>query len=267
MVQQVGYGAMGVHDPKVIELALETGYRIIDSARVYGNEVVCGEGILNFLKKHPEVKREDIIYTTKINNDTFGYEAATKAIEESLERVKGLGYIDLILVHTPVATSAERLETYRALQDAQAKGICKQIGVSNYGVKVLEELYNWEHFKVKPAYNQIELNPWFQHNDVLEFCEKEGIIVEAYTPFIHGKKDDDPYLQELAKKYKATPSQVLLKWSVQKDIVPIPKSANPERMKGNFELGFFTLTAEELEKLGDKNGDVQCWAPDRTAYF
>lgn len=267
MVQQVGYGAMGVHDPKVIELALETGYRVIDSARVYRNEAVCGEGIVNFLRKHPEVKREEIIYTTKINNDTFGYDAATKAIEESLDRVKGLGYIDLILVHTPIGTSAERLETYRALQEAQARGVCKMIGVSNYGVKVLKELYSWKDFKVKPAYNQIELNPWFQHNDIVEFCHKEGIIVEAYTPFIHGKKDNDPYLQELAQKYNATPSQVLLKWCVQRDIMPIPKSANPERMKSNFNLDFFTLAEEELDKLGDKGGTIQCWAPDRTEYF
>jgi diketogulonate reductase-like aldo/keto reductase len=267
MVQTVGYGSMGVHDPKIIELALETGYRVIDSARVYGNEAVCGEGIVNFLKKHPEIKREEIIYTTKINNEAFGYEKATKAIEESLERVKGLGYIDLILVHSPVAPSAARLETYRALQDALEKGICKQIGVSNYGVKVLNELYNWEHFKVKPAYNQIELNPWLQHTDVVEFCQKEGIVVQAYTPFIHNKMDNDPYLQELSKKYKATPSQVLLKWNIQKDIMPLPKSANPERMKLNFDVGFFNLTAKEIEKMGDKNAEIQCWAPDRTRYF
>jgi diketogulonate reductase-like aldo/keto reductase len=267
MVQTVGYGAMGVHDPKVIELALETGYRIIDSARVYGNEAVCGEGIVNFLKKHPEVKREEILYTTKINTECMGYDNATKAIEESLERVKGLGYIDLILVHSPVATSSLRLETYRALQDALEKGICKQIGVSNYGVKVLNELFSWEHFKVKPAYNQIELNPWLQHTDVVEFCQKEGIIVEAYTPFIHNKMDDDSYLKELCKKYKATPAQVLLKWNTQKDILPIPKSANPERMKLNLNLGFFNLTTEEIAKLGDKNAEVQCFGPDRTKYF
>jgi hypothetical protein len=263
----VGYGTMGVHDPSVIVTALETGYRIMDSARVYGNEVVVGQGIVDFLQKHPEVKREEILYTTKIPDNEKTYEKATKAIQSSLERVKGLGYIDLILVHSPNGGTQARLETYRALQDAVEKGIVKQIGVSNYGVKTLKELLEWDGLKVKPSYNQIELNPWLQHNDIVDLCAKEGIIVQAYTPFIHNKMDDDAYLVSLAKKYNATVSQVLLKWNLQRNCMPIPKTANLERMKLNLNVDYFELTAEEVEKLGDKTNKIQCFPPDRTEIF
>lgn len=268
MKYRVGFGAYGVFDPKTIETALSVGYRVIDSARLYRNEAVCAQGIANFLKNNPSIKREEIIYTTKVWPTDFGYDKTMKAVQESYGLVKdAIGVIDLYLVHTPQASTKIRLETYQALQDCVAKGLIKEIGVSNYGVAHLKELLEWDGLKVHPTYNQIELNPWLQHEDITEYCAKHNIIVQAYTPLMSGAKNNDPVVQSLARKYNKRPAQIFLRWNVQKGFMPLPKSAKIERMKQNLDVFDFTLSTEEIDALGNKSDATMAYEGfDRTTY-
>lgn len=251
--------ALGVYETpshsatRIVEFALSNGYRHIDCAAAYHNEQEVGKGILSFLKKTPSVKREDIFYTTKIKERDHGYENATKAIETSLTLVQDLGYIDLILIHSPLSNREKRLGTWRALQDAVEKGIVKSIGVSNYGISHLEELLQWEGLKIKPAVNQVELSPWLQRPELVEFCEKHNIKLEAYSPLTRATKFGDKKLQELAKKYNKSPAQILIRWSLQKNFIPLPKSVNESRIKSNIDVFDFELEKQEVEELGDKN--------------
>lgn len=243
----------------IVEKALEKGYRQFDTARIYGNEEQTADGIVNFLKKHPEVKREDVFYTTKVWTNEFGYDRTTNAVEESFEDAKELGYIDLFLLHSPETTKERRLSAYRALQDAMDKGIIKSIGVSNYGVHHLKELLAWDGLKYKPVVNQIEINPWLQHRDITDFCQKEGIVVQAYSPLFFGRERlQDPALAELAKKYGKSPAQILIRWNLQKGYVPLPKTARLERLEENISVFDFELDDKDVEELGDPN--AKCMA-------
>ncbi|VVT50718.1 uncharacterized protein SAPINGB_P002857 [Magnusiomyces paraingens] len=252
--------ALGVYETpsgeaaKVVEYALSQGYRHIDSAAAYHNEQQVGQGILNFLEKTPNVKREDIFYTTKIKERDQGYENATRAIKHSLELVKGLEYIDLVLVHSPLSSREKRLGTWKALQEAVDAGLIKgSIGVSNFGIHHLKELLSWDGLKYKPSINQIELSPWLQRTELVQFCKDNGIAVEAYSPLTRGEKLDDPKLISLAKKYNKSPAQILIKWSLQKGFIPLPKSVHKDRIKSNIDVFDFELTPEEIDTLGDKN--------------
>lgn len=252
--------ALGVYETpasdasKIVEYALTQGYRHIDSAAAYHNEAQVGQGIVNFLAKNPSVKREEIFYTTKIREADQGYEKATRAINKSLDLVKGLGYIDLVLVHSPLSSREKRLGTWKALQEAVDSGLIRSsIGVSNFGIHHLKELLSWEGLKYKPAVNQIELSPWLQRTELVQFCHDNGIALEAYSPLTRGEKLDHPTLTNLSKKYGKSAAQVLIKWSLQKGFIPLPKSVHSARIQSNLEVFDFELTQEEVETLGDKN--------------
>jgi diketogulonate reductase-like aldo/keto reductase len=253
---------------KIVELALQKGYRHFDTARIYGNEEQTGEGIVNFLKKHPEVKRSDIFYTTKVWTNEFGYDRTTTALKESFEDVEQLQYIDLVLLHSPETTKEKRLESYRALQDAVDQGFVKSIGVSNYGVHHLKELLSWPELKYKPVVNQIEINPWLQHRDIVSFCEKEGIVIQAYSPLLFGRgKLFDQSLAKLAEKYHKSPAQILIRWNIQKGYIPLPKTARAERLEENISVYDFELDPKDVEGLGDPS--AKCLAspgPDPTEH-
>ena len=247
-----------------VELALQSGYRHIDSAQFYHNEAECAQGILNFLKKNPAVKREDIFYTTKIMPRSLSYESTTREIESSFAKVKGLGYIDLLLIHSPGSGKVERLAMYEAFQDAVVEGKVKDIGVSNYGIHHLQELLSWPKLKIKPSVNQIEINPWLQRTELTEFCKESGIVVEAYSPLMRGNRLDDPELAKMAKKYNKTVAQILVRWNLQKGFVPLPKTATESRIKSNVQVYDFELDAEDLESLGDKSAyyvPMPSWDP------
>ncbi|KAF5109671.1 hypothetical protein DV454_004953 [Geotrichum candidum] len=245
-------------------LALEDGYRHIDTAIAYYNERDSAEGALRFLEKPGQtVKREDIFYTTKIWCDNQGYEKATAAIQASLDKLSGhskegqtdrnLGYIDLILIHNPITSREKRLGTWKALEEAFKAGKVKSIGVSNYGIPHLEELFNWEGQTITPAVNQLELHPWLQRTELIEYLRNKNIVPEAYSPLTRGKRFDDPKLVELAKRYNKSPAQILIKWSIQAGFVPLPKSVHPQRIKENIDIDDFELSAEDFDALGDKN--------------
>lgn len=263
-IPAVGLGAYLISPAaKVVEQALDIGYRLIDTAQEYGNEREVGQGISEWLSKDPRNKREDVIYTTKILNLNQGYDRTRKSLRESFEKVKQLGYIDLVLIHDPLTSKSTRLDTWKALQEAVDEGLVKAIGVSNYGEHHLKELFDWEGLKHKPVINQVELSPWLMRKELVKYCQDLGIVLEAYCPLTTGAKLNDPKATEIAKKYGKTPAQVILRWNVDRRVVVIPKSLNQKRLLENFDILDFKLTDDEFKKLSHPEAyDLYCgWDP------
>lgn len=234
---------------KLVEHALEQGYRHFDTAVLYNNEQEVALGISNWLHSHPTVERSDIFYTTKIWHTEFGYEKAKQAIMECVDAVGDLGYIDLLLMHSPLGGKKLRLETWKALQEAVDEGLVKNIGVSSFGVKHLKELFDWDGLKYKPVVNQIEISPWCMRQELADYCKKEGLIVEAYAPLTHGYKLQDETVEKIAAELGKSPSQILIRWSLQHGYVPLPKTQNVTRLRENLEVYDFEISDEQMKLL------------------
>lgn len=228
-----------------VKTALEVGYRAIDTAALYENEEGVGKAI-----KESGIPREEIFVTTKVWNTDHGYEKTLKAFDKSISKL-GLDYVDLYLIHWPGKDTF--LDTWRALEKLYRDGRVRAIGVSNFKPHHLQTLM--EHSEEKPVINQVELHPYFQQKDLREFCKQHDIVVEAWSPLGRGQVLDDPVLAEIGKKYGKTPAQVTLRWHLQNDIVIIPKSVTPSRIKENADIFDFELTAEDMEQIDqlDKN--------------
>merc|ERR1712230_159071 len=190
--------------------------------------------------------RQDIYITTKIYDPEHGTQATRTAVEDSLAQTK-LDYFDLILLHSPLSGKEKRLEAYKVLLDFQGKGKIKSVGVSNYGVHHMEEIK--QAGLRTPAVNQIELHPWCQQKDIVDYCEANGIVVQAYCPLVRGLRMSDATLVELAKQCSKIPAQVLVRWSLQKGFVPLPKSDTPSRIKENADVYNFELDETAMAKL------------------
>ena len=247
---QLGFGVFQVPDLKVAEKAvsdaLDTGYRLIDTAAAYGNEEAVGNAI-----KNSSVDRDDIFVTSKLWVDHFTYEKAKQGIDDSLQKL-GLDYMDLYLLHQPYGDVAG---AWRALVEAQKAGKIKSIGVSNFAP---DQLMNLELMSnVKPALNQIEVSPWYQEDDAVKFAQQQDIQVEAWAPFAEGKHDifTNETIAEIGKKYGKANGQVILRWLLQRGIVVIPKSVHKARMAENFDIFDFELSADDMAKMSslDKN--------------
>lgn len=241
-IPRLGFGvykALGEKGAVACKAALEVGYRHIDGAAWYENEEVVGKAVNAF-------GREKVFVTSKIFNDEHGYESTLKVVDRSLARF-GFTYLDLYLIHDPTSGKEKRLETWQALVEAKKLGKVKSIGVSNYNVKHLEEIR--EAGLPTPAINQIELHPYCQQRPITEYCAKHGIVVSAYAPLIRGEVKKD-VIQEIAdKKAGGNPFQVLVRWSLQRGFVPLPKSENPDRIKANADVYGFELSAEEMAAI------------------
>ena len=238
-----------------VQAALKTGYRLIDTAKIYRNEEAVGLAI-----RESGVAREDIFVTTKLWNSDQGYDSALKAFDESLRKLE-LDYLDLYLIHWPGEGSQRRLDSWRALVEIQKQGKAKAIGVSNFTTRHLQELL--EASDTIPAVNQIEFHP-FIYNDqkeLLDFCHKHKIVFEAYSPLAQGHLSDD-LLNEIGQKHDKSSSQVMLRWAIQRGTVPLPRSRNPEHIKENFEVFDFELSNAEMTRIdGLSSGDRQSWDP------
>ncbi|EIW63201.1 Aldo/keto reductase [Trametes versicolor FP-101664 SS1] len=226
------------HD-SVLE-AFKAGYRHVDSAQAYRNEAHVGSAF-----RAGGLRREDLFITTKCISKTHGYESTLSAVDISLERF-GMDHIDLYLIHDPFKGKELRLQTYRALLEAQKAGKIRTVGVSNFGVKHLEEIRSAG--LPMPSVNQIELHPLCQQKPIVTYCREHGIVVQAYSPLIRGQMDH-PVFTNLAAKHGRDPAQVLLRWSLQNGFVPLPKSATPARIQTNAELYDFALDAEDMALL------------------
>ncbi|KZV67874.1 Aldo/keto reductase [Peniophora sp. CONT] len=232
--------------------ALKHGYRHIDTAEMYGNEKDVGRAV-----RDSGIKREEVFITSKVPHDSPDVAASVKTSAEKLD----LGYIDLYLIHSPHGGKEHRLKTWKALIECKASGILHDVGVSNYNVKHIEEIR--EAGLEMPAVNEIELHPLNQQRPIVDYCVKNSIVVEAYCPLIRGAFDN-PTLQEVSKKVGKSPSQILVRWSLQKGFVPLPKSANPERIAHNAHIFDFNLSEEDMAALdGLDQGDAGAisWNP------
>ena len=252
----LGLGVWNLHGPaavRAVRHALDAGYRLIDTASMYGNEAEVGEAI-----RASGVPRDDVFVTTKVWNDEQGYERTLAACDASLRRL-GLAYVDLYLVHWP--EPRERKETWRAMERLLKVGKARAVGVSNYMVRHLDEL---KGSAVVPAVDQIELHPFLQPHEAIEACNARGIVVEAYSPLARGRRLGDPAVKAVAAKHGKSPAQVLIRWGLQHGFVEIPKSAHPERIEENARVFDFALTAEDtkaLDALDEKHHTT--WDPTR----
>jgi diketogulonate reductase-like aldo/keto reductase len=232
--------------------ALKCGYRLVDTARVYGNEQDVGLAI-----RESRLPREEVFVTTKLWNSDHGYDSTIRACEESLRRL-GLNYLDLYLIHWPV--SGVRNESWRAMEKLLRDGKCRAIGVSNYTITHLNELL--ASSDTVPAVNQVEFHPFLYQQKLLEYCQGHGIQLEAYSPLTRGERLKHPKVVEIAKKHERTSAQILIRWAVQHSVVAIPKSVRNDRILENSEVFDFTLSSSEMKALDSLNEDFRtCWDP------
>jgi diketogulonate reductase-like aldo/keto reductase len=242
-IPQVGLGvwqsARGATTRDAVATALRLGYRHVDTARIYGNESDVGDGV-----RASGVPREQVFVTTKLWNADQGFDAALRAFDASLERL-GLEYVDLYLLHWPVAEL--RLESWRALERLHAEKRARAIGVSNFLRPHLEELL--ARAEVVPAVNQIELTPFLQRRETVAMCQEKGIVVESYSPLTHGARLGHPVVRDVAQRVARSPAQVLLRWGIQKGVVVLPKSTREARIAENFAIFDFALDAGDISRL------------------
>lgn len=241
---KAGFGVFQVKDAKECEQvvldAIEAGYRLIDTAQSYGNEEAVGNAI-----KKTNVPREELFITTKVWVSNYGYENAKASVLASLEKMQ-LDYLDLVLLHQPFG---DYYGAYHALEDLVDEGKVKAIGVSNFYPDRLVDIAI--HARIKPAINQVEVNPFHQQIDAQPYNEKYGVQMEAWAPFAEGKNNmfKNPELQAIGDKYHKSIAQVILKWLVQRDIVPLAKSVRKERMAENIDIFDFILSNEDMATI------------------
>ena len=232
----------GAETQQAVAWALEAGYRLIDTAAMYENEADVGAAV-----RESGIPRSEIFVTTKLWHHDQGYESALRAGRQSLERL-GLDYIDLYLIHWPTADPpSARLDSWRALEELRASGICRAIGVSNYAIRHLEELA--AHSKTPPAVNQVEFHPFVYDPEFLAYCAQHGIQVEAYSPLTRNRRLDDATVASIAKEHHRSPAQVLIRWGLQHGVVEIPKSVHRERIQENTHVFDFELRPEDMARL------------------
>jgi diketogulonate reductase-like aldo/keto reductase len=255
-IPQVGLGVWqtprGQTTRTAVTAALKLGYRHVDTARIYGNETDVGAAV-----RDSGLPRGELFVTTKLWNEDQGYDSALRAFDASLARL-GLDYVDLYLIHWPVA--GKRLESWRALEQLFADKRARAIGVSNYLVPHLREVL--DRGKVVPAVNQIELSPFLQRRDAVSLCQRHGIVIEAYSPLTHGARLDHPQVAQIARRVGRSPAQVLLRWGIQKRVVVLPKSTRPERIAENAALFDFSLDDAAMRELDAlEEGLATGWDP------
>lgn len=241
---QLGFGVFQVPDLKECEEAvvnaLQAGYRLLDTATAYQNEEAVGRAI-----KRSGVPRDEIFVTSKLWVSEFTYERAQQGINDSLKRL-GLDYMDLYLLHQPYG---DTMGAWRALEEAQRAGKIRAIGVSNF---YADQLKNLElTMTVKPAVNQIEINPWYQQPEEVRFNQGEDVRVEAWAPFAEGKHNlfQNETIAQIAQAHSKTTGQVILRWLLQRGITVIPKSVHQERMIENMNVFDFDLTTAEMQTM------------------
>lgn len=243
---EMPYFGLGVYEANEGEMvqnavgwALEAGYRHIDTASAYGNEAGVGKAIRN-----SGLARDSVFVTSKVWNTDQGYESTLAAFDRSLGRL-GLDYLDLYLVHWPVAGKYK--ETWRALEKLYSDGRIRAIGVSNFLRHHLQDLL--QSAGIVPMVNQMEFHPWLVQQDLLEYCRDKDIQYEAWSPLMKGAVAQVPDLRDLALKYGKTEAQIVLRWDLQKGVVTIPKSANKGRIEANAAIFDFELAPEDMARL------------------
>ncbi|ROW04922.1 hypothetical protein VPNG_07009 [Cytospora leucostoma] len=272
-IPRLGYGLYQTPEDAaedVVIKAVNLGYRHIDSAAAYKNEAGCGAAIRKLASTVP---RDQIFFTSKVPGRTLSYQNAKDTVNKTLE-LTGLEYIDLFLLHAPYGGSKIRKEAWLGLVEAVEEGKVRSIGVSNYGVHHLDELE--QHIKELEeerggkgkggvlSVGQWEIHPWLARNDIVEWAKKRNVAIEAYSPLVRGERWGEPVLKKLAEKYGKTEAQILIRWSLEKGFVPLPKSVTPQRIQQNADVYDFSLTPEEVKELETTEYKPVCWDPTVT---
>lgn len=247
-IPQLGFGVFQI-DPtdtkKATETALEIGYRHIDTAQMYGNEKEVGQAVAS-----SGLDRADVFVTSKLNNDSHDPKVALDAFDRSLDAL-GFDYLDLFLVHWPMPDVLDYVETWKAMEQIYESGRAKAIGVSNFQPHHLRRLH--AETTITPAVNQIEVHPYLTNDEVRAFDAEHGIATEAWSPIAQGKVLDDPVIERIAEAHGKTPAQVTLRWHIERGDIVFPKSVTPSRVKENFEIFDFELSADEHSDITDLN--------------
>nr|WP_263324537.1 aldo/keto reductase [Neobacillus sp. Marseille-Q6967] len=245
----VGLGVFKVSEgEEVVEsvkAAIRNGYISIDTAAIYKNEEGVGQAI-----RESGVPREELFITSKVWNSDQGYETTLQAFETSLNKL-GLDYLDLYLIHWPGVDKYK--DTWKALEKLYKDGRVRAIGVSNFLIHHLEDLMS--DCEIKPMVNQVEFHPHLTQKELLAFCKKEGIQMEAWSPLKQGQLLNEPVLVDIAHKYNKSVAQVILRWDLQHEVVTIPKSIKEHRIIENADIFDFELSAEDMEKIDALNQD------------
>ncbi|WP_175405457.1 aldo/keto reductase [Ruminococcus bovis] len=251
-IPKLGLGTWFIDDSVVadaVKSAVKLGYRLIDTAQAYGNEAGVGKGVLTC-----GVPREEIFVTSKVAAEAKTYEDAKKSIDETLEKM-GLDYLDLMIIHSPQPWVEfredkryfeENKQVWKALEDAYEEGKLKAIGVSNFLKDDLDNILS--DCKVKPMVNQILMHISNTDLDLVDYCKKNDILVEAYSPIAHGEILNQPQIKAIADKYKVSVPQLCIRYTIQMGTVSLPKTANPDHMKTNADVDF-EISAEDMETL------------------
>jgi 2,5-diketo-D-gluconate reductase A len=253
-IPQLGFGVFQVPPADTADIttrALLAGYRHIDTAAAYRNEAGVGQAV-----HAAGLQRDDVYITTKCFNDDHGFEQAKRALHASLQRLE-MEHVDLYLIHWPVPSQDQYVETWQALVELQQEGLTRSIGVSNFQPTHLERII--AETGVTPVVNQVELHPYFQQTGLRREHEDLNIVTEAWSPLAQGKVVDDPALVAIAEAHGVTTGQVTIRWHLQLGNVVFPKSVTQERIEQNFDVFGFTLTAAEMDAIaaldaGDRIG-------------
>lgn len=251
LIPGIGYGTYKLADDgegaNAVADAIRMGYRLIDGASAYQNERAVGEGL-----RLSGIERTELFVTSKVANSQRGYDSTLKAFDQSLADL-GLDFLDLYLIHWPADESHDpewqktNLDTWRALERLYHEKRVRAIGVSNFMPAHLESLLG--SAEVNPMVNQIEFNPGMQQPEIYELCQKNQIVIEAWSPLARGRIFENGVLSEIAKAHDKSLAQICLRWEIQKGVIPIPKSSNPGRMKENLDVFDFELSPEEMSAI------------------
>ena len=268
-IPAIGFGTYKAQEDEgiaAVKKAIETGYRLIDTAAKYENEEAVGKAI-----KQSGIAREELMLTTKLWRENLGYESTKKAFETSLAKLD-LDYIDLYLIHWPAnAKNYENWQkanndSWRAMEELVKEGKIKNIGVSNFWPEHLEPLL--EAAEIKPVINQIEFHPGYWQPELTRYCKENNILIEAWSPLARGKVFENEEIKAIAKKYNKSVAQICLRWILEHNALIIPKSSTPERIEDNFNIFDFQLKPEDIKTIDNLpqmgfSGELPNHWPDR----
>ncbi|KAK6177959.1 hypothetical protein SNE40_012814 [Patella caerulea] len=288
----VGYGTFNLFKENEVRdatrVALEVGYRHIDTAWVYKTEAEVGDAITPKIQDG-SVKRSDLFITTKLWNTYHHPDDVEEHCRDSLAKLQ-TDYLDLYLMHWPFAVAAEDktawilseslkpsdidyIDTWRAMEELVIKGLVKTIGVSNFNIQQLKRLLAADNLRYKPAVNQVEVHPYYTNNELLDYCKQENIVVTAYSPLGKGGAAytsqplpnilEDAVVTKLAAKYNKSPAQVVLRWAIGRGYTVVPKSVTPSRIKDNLEIFDFALTEDEIRTISGLDRNFKCVTLDK----
>lgn len=258
-IPKIGFGVFRMTDQKACEeavvQAIQSGYRLIDTAAAYGNEEAVGRAI-----KRCGVPREELFITTKLWIPDISYEGAKRGFEKSMERL-GLDYLDMYVIHQPYH---DYFGAWKALEEMYEEGKVRSISVDNFTQDRLADFMFWN--KVKPAANLLECNPYFQRGDEEIYLKEQNILMQAWSPLAAGQDDllNNPVICDIANVHGKSSVQVVLRWLIQRDILPLVKTSNPKRMKENLDIFDFELTEDEMQKIAKLDKGHTCFMPRNT---